>query len=524
MTSYFTPQFLVLFLPGSALCYQLVPRRARWAVLLAASYAFFWALSGWLAVFVTISALVIWLTGLALGTEAARRGRELAEPGADRRAVRRLWQRRMRLTLAAGVLANLGILVALKYAGFLAGLVRPLGAVMPELPRIGLPIGISFYTMQAVSYLVDVYRGTVAADANPLRLALYLTFFPQIMEGPICRYAQTAQALWSGAPVTAKQVFSGSARVLWGLAKRMVVADRLNSLVSPVFADPGSYDGGVIAVAAVLYTLQLYCDFSGTMDCAVGMGRLFGVALPENFSQPFFSRTASEFWRRWHVTLGAWFKDYVFYPVSLSGPVKRLTGAARRALGGRMGPAAASGVALLCVWLANGLWHGAGTQYLLFGMYYFVLIWAGALVEPASQALCARLGVSRSGALWHGFQHVRTLLVVVAGELIFRSASAEQGLELLGRATLGFRVDSLLDGTVLAVGMDVADFVVVGVFVVLLLVAGVLRERGVHPLEGAWRRGPVVRWAVCFALLMCVVVFGAYGVGYTPVDPMYASF
>lgn len=524
MTSYFSPSFLAVFLPVAVLAYQVVPRRARWAVLLAASYAFFWALSGWLVVFVVASTAIVWGVGRALGAESSRRALALAEPGADRRAVRQRWQGRMRLTLAAGVVANLAILWALKYAGPLASFAASLGVNVGEPPSVGLPIGISFYTLQAVSYLVDVYRGAVAADANPARLALFLAFFPQIMEGPICRYAQTAQALWEGSPVTARGLFSGSARMLWGLAKRMVVADRLNSFVRPVFDDPAAYDGCVIAVAAVLYTLQLYCDFSGTMDLAVGMGRIFGVDLPENFRQPFFSRTAAEFWQRWHVTLGAWLKDYVFYPVSLSAPVRRLMGAARRALGGRVGPAVASGVALLAVWLANGLWHGAGTQYLLFGLYYFAVIWLGALVAPASEALCARLGVSRDGALWRGLQHARTLVVVLVGELIFRSASAAQGVELLGRAVLGFRAASLADGTVLAVGMDAADFAAVAVFAALLLVVGALRERGARPLDAVWRRGPVARGALCCALLVGVVVFGAYGAGYVPVDPMYASF
>ena len=524
MSSYFSAAFLLALLPATVVCYQVVPRRARWAVLLAASYAFFWALSGPLLAFAVGSTVTVWGTGLALGALAERRAADLARPGVDRRRARRAWGRRMRLVLAAGVAVNLGILGVLKYAGFVCGLLSPLGRASAPALSVGLPIGISFYTLQAVSYLVDVYRGSVRADRNLARLALYLVFFPQIMEGPICRYDQTAPALWAGAPVTAEGLFSGGVRVLWGLAKRMVVANRLNLFVRTVFDDPGSYDGGMVALAAALYTLQLYCDFSGTMDVACGMGRVFGVSLPENFRQPFFSRTASEFWQRWHVTLGAWFRDYVFYPVSLSAPVKRLTSCARRALGNRVGPAAASGAALLCVWLANGLWHGAGTQYLLCGLYYFVLIWAGGLRAPASEAVCERLGVARDGALWRSFQHARTLLAVIAGELLFRSSGALEGLRLLRRATLGFRAESLVDGTALTAGMDAADFAVVAAFVVALLVVGALRERGVRPVEAVWRRGAVPRWAACCALLVLTVVFGAYGAGYVPVDPMYASF
>lgn len=524
MTSYFSPAVLGLFAPLSVIAYQLFPRRARWAALLGASLVFFWALSGRLVAFVLASAAVVWVGGMALGALARSRDRALAAEGAERRRVRRAYQRRMRAVLAVGVLLNVGILVALKYLGFLGSVAEGLGLGLPSLPSIGVPIGISFYTLQAVSYLTDVYRGVVPADANPARLALFLTFFPQVMEGPIARYSQTAQALWSGRPVTARGLFLGGTRVLWGLSKYLLVANRLNSFVKPVFADPASYDGSVIAMAAVLYTMQLYCDFSGTIDFAVGMARVFGVEEPENFRQPFLSRTASEFWQRWHVTLGSWLKDYVFYPVSLSRPVKHLTGAARRALGVRVGPAVASGVALLCVWVANGLWHGAGTQYLLFGLYYFVIIWLGGIVAPLSEGALARVGVSRDALPWRAFQHVRTLLVVFAGELLFRASGAQEGISMLLRTVTDFAPASFVDGTMLGVGMDLHDFAVVGAFAVLLLVVGLARERGSSPLERVWERGPAARLAIVTALVVMAVVFGAYGVGYVPVDPMYAQF
>lgn len=367
MTSYFSLTMLGLILPGTAVAYQVMPRRARWAVLLAASYVTFWAISGKLLAFLLASTVTIWLCGLALDREIKQRGEALRAPGANRKAVKQSYVRRMRLIMAAGAAVNLGMLFAFKYVVFAHRLLAPLAA--PLLTHLGIdwaapaaiaaPIGISFYTLQAVSYLVDVYRQSVTADRNLCRLALFMAFFPQIMEGPICRYGQTAQALWAGHGITWENLVSGSQRILWGAAKKLIVADRVNLLVKTVFASYESYDGGVIALAAVLYTIQLYCDFSGTMDFVVGTGRIFGVRLPENFRQPFFSRTASEFWQRWHITLHVVSRLRVL-PVSLSKPVKRLTTSARHLLGNRMGPVAASGVALLAVWLGNGLWHGAG--------------------------------------------------------------------------------------------------------------------------------------------------------------------
>ena len=523
MVSYFSPLVLCGLLPLTALAYQAAPRRMRGPVLLVSSYAFLWYLSGRLVVFVVASAASIWLTGLALGRELAARDAELARGDLPRGEVRRACRSRMRRRLAAGVALNLGMLVLLRYLPALGSALGE-GVALPALPAIGAPVGISFYTLQAVSYLVDVYRGTCPPDRNPARLALFLAFFPQVMEGPICRYGQVAQRLWAGEPIRADALSAGLVRVLWGLAKTVVVANRLNAFVKPVFDDPGAYDGTVIALAAGLYALQLYCDFSGAMDFAVGVGAVFGARPPENFRQPFFSRTASEFWMRWHITLGAWFRDYVFYPVSLSAPVKRLGSVARRAAGPHLGPVLASAPALLCVWLGNGLWHGAGSQYLLFGAYYFLVIWLGGLVGALAAPLLERVGIDRDALPYRAFQHVRTLLVIVAGELVFRASGAAEGIFMLSRVVTGFRPESLVDGTVLAVGMDAHDFGAVGAFALALLVVGVCRERGISPLGRLCERGEAPRWALGAALVAVTLVFGAYGAGYVPVDPMYAQF
>ena len=396
MTSYFSLTMLGLILPGTAVAYQVMPRRARWAVLLAASYVTFWAISGKLLAFLLASTVTIWLCGLALDREIKQRGEALRAPGANRKAVKQSYARRMRLIMAAGAAVNLGMLFAFKYVVFAHRLLAPLAA--PLLTHLGIdwaapaaiaaPIGISFYTLQAVSYLVDVYRQSVTADRNLCRLALFMAFFPQIMEGPICRYGQTAQALWAGHGITWENLVSGSQRILWGAAKKLIVADRVNLLVKTVFASYESYDGGIIALAAVLYTIQLYCDFSGTMDFVVGTGRIFGVRLPENFRQPFFSRTASEFWQRWHISLGSFFRDYLLY-VPFFGKPRKYFG-------------------LFLVWFCTGLWHGAAWNFILWGLYYGCFM----LFEQ-------KMGKKRMKKWPIVWKHVYTKLVIILGFGIF---------------------------------------------------------------------------------------------------------
>lgn len=193
------------------------------------------------------------------------------------------------------------------------------------IPKIAAPIGISFYSLQAISYICDVYRGKISADKNFARVALFMSFFPQIMEGPICRYSDTAQQLFRGDAVKYENLTSGMQRILYGMMKKLVIADRVNGLVTETFSNHANYNGTVAAVAAVVYTLQLYMEFSGTMDIVIGSAEIFGIKMPENFRQPFFSKTISEFWQRWHITLGTWFKDYIYYPISMSRTSKKLT-------------------------------------------------------------------------------------------------------------------------------------------------------------------------------------------------------
>ena len=529
MSSYFSLSFLFGFLPLTLILYGVLPKRARWVVLLVASYVFFWLLSSKLIVFVLISTGVIYGCGRWMASLLAKRDAQLAAAAKGKKAIRQACKRRMRGVLVLGVLVNLALLIGLKYLVFFGevatSLLSLLGVqVSLDIPTIGIPIGISFYTLMAISYLADVYRETVAADKHLGRVALFLVFFPQIMEGPICRYAQTAQALTAGEPLHRAGLYQGSLRILFGIAKKMVVADRLNVFVEPVFDHYAELDGGMVAAAAILYTFQLYCDFSGTMDIALGMGRMFNVTLPENFRQPFFSRTASEFWQRWHITLGTWLKDYVYYPVSLSKPCKNLTAKARKRFGNRYGPLLVSGIALFCVWVCNGLWHGAGSQYLFFGMYYFVLIMAGGLIDPVAQRLAARLHIDRNRAPYRAFQIARTLIVIFVGELFFRANGMEAGLSMFGTMVGNFSLDQLTGGAPFPILMDACDYGISAFCAVALLVVGIVRERGCNICETIGSRGALLRWGVWVALFAFLVIVGAYGSIYDPVDPMYAQF
>ena len=530
ITSYFSFLYVVAFLPLVIVLYSIVPKKGRWAVLLIASYVFFWLFSTKLIVFILASTVVTYLLGRKLESVLAQRSVAVkAVERPERKAVKARYLHKMRRWLALGVVANFAMLIGLKYLVFFgevgASLLALFGvSVDAAVPYIGVPIGISFYTLMAASYLFDVYHEKTQADHNLARIALFLSFFPQIMEGPICRYDQTAYALFEGNPVKADNLYKGVLRIVWGFTKKLVIADRLNLVVQPVFADYANYDGGVVALVAVLYTIQLYCDFSGCIDMCIGTGRILGVKIPENFRHPFFSRTASEFWQRWHITLGTWLRDYIFYPVSLSKPLKTMNKAARSRIGNRFGPLLVGSITLFCVWFTNGLWHGAGSQYLFFGMYYFVLITLGGFVDVLMVQFSEKTGLNRQSKGYHAFQIARTLVAIFVGELFFRAEGMDAGLAMFGTMVGNFTLESFFNGTVLGIGMDVADFAIAALFLVVMLVVAIVEERGTVVSDWLWDKGVLARWVPMLALLFFVIIFGSYGSGALPLDPIYAQF
>ena len=327
--------FLFYFLPAVLLVYFLVPKRAKNGVLLLSSLVFYgWGEPRYLPVM-----LVSILQGYIFG--------RLIERFRD--------TRRAKLFLVLSVLLSLGTLAYFKYADFMIANLNALTGLSAPLLRLALPVGISFYTFQILSYTVDVYRGTVPAQRNFIDLAAYIAMFPQLIAGPIVRYSDIAVQLKTREH-SVSEAASGARRFILGLAKKILLANLLGELVSSFRA---SADLSVLYywLGAIAFTLQIYYDFSGYSDMAIGLGRIMGFRFAENFNYPFISGSLTEFWRRWHISLGSWFRDYVYIP--LGGNRVRL---GRWVLN------------LLVVWGLTGLWHGAAWTFVLWGLYFAVFL------------------------------------------------------------------------------------------------------------------------------------------------------
>ena len=530
MLSYCSIEYLLVFLPVVFLGYQILPQTARRYFLLAASYGFFWYLSGPLVVWHVAVCLCVWLVGLRLQHLLDARGAQLKEAERSaRKGIRAAYARRMsRWVIVAGVVC-FGILLSLKYTPFftenLNSLFRHLGLHLQlRVPSFAVPIGISFYTLQAMSYVFDVQKEKLQAERNLLRLTLWLSFFPLLMEGPIARFGATAEQIWNVPRIKGENFQKGLWRILYGVMKKMIVADRVNTAVELLYTEYASYDGGMVFLAAVLFTVQEYLEFSGTIDIVIGTGECLGIFLPENFNQPFFSKTISEFWTRWHISLGAWLKDYLFYPLSMSEPLKKLTKKCRTRFGNHYGPLVTSSIALFAVWLFNGLWHGAGWSYIFFGMYHFALIVTGNLLAPVVIGFCEKHKINRRVFPYQLFQMIRTAILVAIGEMFFRALSLKHGLEMFMIMIRHASVRSFADGTWLKLGMDLQDYLIVAAMIVFVFVISLLKERGCQVREQLYRRPVIVRALVTAMLISLVLLFGAYGTGYVPVDPIYANF
>lgn len=528
--AYHTTLYLFVFLPIVLLAYQVTPKKIRWLTLLLSGYVFFWMISGKLVIYLIGTAIFthhigVWLADLKLQSKMETTGKDRRECA----AIKKQYKKKEKMVLAGGVILLLSILAYLKYYNFFERNVNVMleaagSPIFLTAKELLLPIGISFYTLQAIGYMADVYWEKIPAQQHPGKIALFLGFFPQIMEGPISMYSQTSDALWEGRPITGNNLSKGIVRILWGLFKKMIIADRLYVLVTTVFENYEQYSGVIIAAAAIAYTIQLYMEFSGCMDIIIGSGKMFGVDLPENFRQPFAARNAAEFWRRWHITLGTWFKTYVFYPVSVSGIVKKWNRFGRKYLGKYITKLGVSALALFPVWLCNGLWHGPRWSYIFYGMYYFVILLGGIALEPVRNKFINICRMNEDAFYFKIPRILKTWMIIFVGELFFRANGLYAGLKMFRSIFRDFGLHKLWDGTFLTFGLDKADYLIIAAGCAVVVFVGMIKERELLGEAGLMKLYLPARWAVYYGLILAVVIFGAYGIGYQQVDLIYAGF
>ena len=517
----------VLFLAAAVIVYYLVPLRARWTVLLAASAVFY--LSGGVkpVCYLLFTASTTYAAGLLLDRMNRKRG-EI--PKGDKEAQEKLKSKK-KAVVAVTLIANFGMLYCLKYLGFTANAISSViglfgGEVNFSVPDFILPLGVSFFMFQTAGYVIDCYRGKYPAERNYAKYALFASFFPLMVQGPISRYDRIAPTLLSGNRLNCENIRGGIQLMMWGYMKKMIIADRAAVVVNAFFDDYASYGGAVTAFAVIFYCINLYCDFSGGIDITRGAAQLFGVETEKNFERPIFAASLAEYWRRWHITLGGWMRDYVFYPISLSKSFGKLGKWSREKLGGKLGKIFPTSCATFIVYLIIGIWHGANFRYIFYGFFNGAIITSSLLLVGVYMKMKEKLRINDKALYWRIFSMARTCFIIFIGRFITRSPRLLVAFELIGRTfnPMKLAAGELVNGTLLGFGLTAADYGIVAVSVIVMLILEWYEEKHGSVREALAKQNAFVQWAAIAVPMIALLLFGIFRGSYIASEFIYKQY
>lgn len=538
----YTSLNFILFVALTVLVYFLFPlKKQKWTVLLVASYVFY-LFAGYKYVafilFTTVSTYLfaLWINRIGVKSKKTLKLNKQTWDRDKKKKFKNSIKHRKRLVMALVLVVNFGILAFLKYYNFFAGSLNDvmgmfgIGFSAPTL-KLFLPLGISFYTFQSMGYIVDVYREKVAPEKNIAKLALFVSFFPQIIQGPISFYDQLAHQLYEPHKFDFTRFKYGMELILWGFFKKLIIADRAVVAINTVTADYAAYNGTTLTFTILLYALQLYADFSGGIDISRGVAQIFGIDMVDNFKRPYFAKSINDYWRRWHITLGAWLKNYLFYPLAMSNlfinASKKMKGTKFGATkaGAHIAKVLPTSIASLIVFLVVGIWHGANWKYVAFGIWNGGIIMISILLKPVFDWVLEKLRINAQSFAYGIFQMFRTFLVVLVGYVF---DVAPNFAEAMNTFKLAFVDQSFSVGwsQISELGLDKFDYAIIIFAMIVVFVASVIQERHSSTTirEMLDKKSFALRGFVIFAGLMLVLVFGIYGPGYDPAAFVYMQF
>ena len=521
----------LIFLAATIIVFYIVPSKHRWLVLLTSSIAFYLIAGSWRFLpFIIFTSLVIWLASRRIGKLYEELETKLKAEGLDRKGKKALkdeYKKKAKTSLVLSLVLCIGILCVTKFTKYVVAYLNLFMVSRGNEPRFGIewlivPLGISYYTFSTVGYILDVYWKRYKYESNFLRFFLYAIFFPHIMQGPISRYNLLGQSLKQELKYDSQRIVFGAQLMMWGFFKKLVIADRLNKLVTTVFN--GEVQAGSVFLVALFFdALMIYTDFSGYTDIARGASQIFGVELEQNFNHPFFSKSVTEFWRRWHMSLGSWFKDYVFYPVTVSNWMKKLNKFNLKHLPSRVTKTISVAIPCLITWFLTGLWHGTGKTYVAWGIYYGVLITISVGFQDEFASLNKLLRIKTKSYSFRGFQMFRTFCIFMGGRLLTSAGGLHNSLMVVKNIIGNFQPWKLVDESLYGYGIDRKEMGLLIVCLIVLWAVSMLQER-VHIREIIARQNVVVRWALMYLIIFVILIFGVYGAGYDASAFIYTQY
>ena len=528
----FTSASFLLFAVLTLLLYYTLPKRWQWILLLGASYVFYFFAGAEYLLFILFTTAVTYLCGALLQKRAdaedafVEENRETLSK-AERKEFRAAEKKKRFRLLVAGLLLGFGVLAVVKYTSFVlsgvSSIGQAFGAAPLRIPTLLLPLGISFYTFQSMGYLIDVYRKTARAEKNPLRLALFVSYFPQLIQGPISRFGDLAPQLFSEHRFDGFRFRSGLGRVAWGYFKKLVVADTAMIAVKALVENKdGGFTGIYVFLLILLYSAQIYGDFTGGIDITIGLSEMLGIRLAENFDRPFSSRSTKEYWRRWHITMGTWFTDYVFYPLSVTRSMQRFSKWSREKLGTAVGKRLPVYFATVATWFLTGLWHGAGWNFIVWGLLNCLVILVSQELQPLYDRFNHRFPRLTASRAWGAWQALRTFLLMGLIRSLDCYRNVPTTFRMWWSMLTDWNVGELFCGGLTSFGLALSDWCVLLGGILLLALASRLGKK--RPVREWLAERPILLCAALCLLAVVILLFGAYGIGYDASQFIYNQF
>lgn len=496
----------LIFVLTAVVLYYLIPGRYQWILLLLSGYVYYLSGNASCLVYILFSTLVTYMAALLIESR-----QKAGKPGGQQKAA-----------LCIGLILNFGMLFSVKYLGFITGNLNQLFHL--EIPGISilLPLGISFYTFQTSGYLLDVYWNKIEPEKNLLKFSLFVSFFPQLLQGPIGRYDRLAPQLTQPHQLDWNHIARGVERMIYGFCKKLIIADWAAVFTDAIWGNLDKYNG-LALFGLLFYGIQLYADFSGAMDVVLGVAELFGIHLDENFRRPYLAVSMADYWKRWHITLGEWMMDYIFYPVSLSKFMKWLSGHTRRIFGKKTGRLVPTALCDLIVFFFVGIWHGASWKYVFYGFLNGGIIAFSVLMGNQYRKWKKALHISGSEAWYHVFCIVRTFIIVNLRWFLDRSEDMKQGFRVLKLAFTRFSPAQLF---LIPAGREGKAFTLPALAIIcagciIMLALGIIEEKGIDIRSRINSLRFPVAAAICFLLFLMIGLFGCTA---APRGFIYAQF
>lgn len=513
------------------LVYYLIPKKMQWPLLLITSYVFYWNAGHEYLLYIGITTLITYFMSREISKLSIQKHSYLKEnkETLDRDA-RQLYEngirKKQRVFMRIALFVDLGLLIVMKYTNFILenvnGILAHFNDTSIAYVDLILPLGISFYTFQSIAYLMDVYEEKYEAQMNLPKFALFIGFFPQLSQGPISRYDDLSKTLFEEHSFNKQNVSFGLQRILWGYFKKLVIADRVAVALKTIMAAPTDYEGVGFFMTMLFFALQLYADFTGGIDITIGIAEVMGIKIQENFLRPYFSTSIKEYWRRWHISMGTWFRDYVMYPLMRTEWMGKLRDTTKKKWGKKASNSISTIIGTTVVWLATGIWHGASWNRVLWGMLNCAIIILSQELSPVYKKFHDRFHLDTKG--WYQvFMMLRTFCLMSVLRMFECYTDVPLTFHLLGGLFTQWNMADFSNGMLLNLGLSTTDYLILGFGILLMFLVSLVQTRDSVRVQIA-NLPYVCRFVLWLGLFLLVIVLGAYGHGYDASQFIYNQF